>query len=132
MRNFILGFNTETTGLPDWQKPSGDECQPHIVKICAALFDDDKKEVVQSMNVIVKPESWDIPQEAIDVHGITVEHAMYVGVTEETALNMFLEMWAGRTRIAHNTTFDNRIILIAIKRYCSNVVIDKWDKGKQG
>lgn len=132
MGNLILGFDVETTGIPDWQKPSGHECQPHIVSLAAALFDDDTRQIVQSMNVIVRPEEWDIPQETIDLHGITVERAMDVGVSENTALYMFLDIWYGRTRIAYNTTFDNRIIRIATKRYSGKIMIDKWETGKQG
>lgn len=132
MGNLILGFDTETTGLPIWGKPSGDDIQPHMVSISAGLFDDDTEQLLQSMNVIIKPNEWEIPQETIDVHGITFEQAMDVGVTEETALNMFLELWGGRTRVAYGSTFDNRIIRIATKRYCSDLIIDEWKQGSQG
>ncbi|HHS83672.1 MAG TPA: 3'-5' exonuclease [Gammaproteobacteria bacterium] len=128
----ILGFDTETTGLPDWKAPSGDECQPHIVQLAAQLIETDNKEVIQSMDVIVRPDGWDITQETIDVHGITQEHAMDVGIPEKMALEMFLELWNGRKRIAFNSTFDNRIIRIGTKRYFGEDVIARWKEGKQG
>jgi len=128
----ILAFDTETTGIPDWKIPSGDKAQPHIVQLAAALFDEDTHQVVQSMNVIVRPDGWDIPQETIDIHGITLEQAMDVGIPEPMAIDMFLELWGGRTRIAHNTTFDNRIIRIATKRYSDDKTIDRWKEGSQG
>lgn len=132
MSKLILAFDTETTGLPDWKSPSGDECQPHMVQLAAALFDQDTREVAQSMNVIIKPDGWDIPQETIDIHGVTLERAMDIGVSEEMALDMFISIWGGCTRIAHNTTFDNRIIRIATKRYSDEQIIDLWKDGSQG
>lgn len=132
MEKLILVFDTETTGLPDWKKPSGDDSQPHIVQLGAALMGMETRKIVQGMNVIVRPDGWEIPQEVTDIHGISQEKAMDVGVPESMALDMFLALWGGRTRVAHNTTFDNRIIRIATKRYCDEDVIDAWKQGSQG
>lgn len=83
------------------------------------------------MDVIVKPDGWVIPQEVIDIHGITNEHAMSAGVHEHDALGVFLNMWdRSDSRIAHNSTFDNRIIRIAIKRYCNELTADNWKAGE--
>lgn len=117
--NTILIFDTETTGLPEWKKPSGDDCQPHIVQLAALQVDTDTRKIVQSMDVIVKPLAWPIPQEMTDIHGISYDMAMDVGVTEYVALDMFLSMLGESKRIAYNTTFDNRIIRIGTKRYFS-------------
>lgn len=126
-----LGFDTETTGLPDWKKPSGSENQPHIVQLAAVLVDLDTGEELQSISVIVKPDGWVIPQETIDVHGITNELANEVGIPESTALGMFINLYNQcDLRIAHNTTFDNRIIRIALKRYMPNLISDEEWKNK--
>lgn len=129
MNNTIIVFDTETTGLPDWKSPSEAENQPHLVQLAAHMVDMDQQKVLQTMDVIIKPEGWVIPQEVTEIHGITTEYAADVGVTESVALGMFLDMWSGRTRVAHNTTFDNRIIRIATKRYCKEYVIDEWHNG---
>ncbi|KAG0935515.1 hypothetical protein G6F31_015910 [Rhizopus arrhizus] len=50
------------------------------------------------------------------MHGITTEHAAAVGVPESLALSLFLELWGGRKRIAHNEQFDARIVRIAQHR----------------
>lgn len=130
--NAIIVWDTETNGLPQWQVPSEDPSQPHMVQLAALLVDVDTAKVIQSMDVIIRPDGWEIPPEMTAIHGITHEHAMDVGVPEGLALAMFLEMWNGRQRIAFNTTFDNRIIRIATKRYCLEADIDRWHQGKQG
>lgn len=127
----ILPFDTETTGLPDWKTPSGGENQPHMVQLAAQLVDSETKEVLESMDVIIKPDGWVIPQETIDVHGITNEYALEHGIPEIEVLQMWLDMWEKSTlRIAHNTTFDNRIIRIALKRYLPNLIPDDVWKDK--
>lgn len=128
--NQLIVFDTETSGFPNWTEPSGREDQPHIVQLAAHQVDVDNRKVIQTMNVIVKPEGWIIPQDTIDVHGITNEQAMDVGVSEKVAIEMFLELWGNRLRVAHNTTFDNRIIRIALKRYFGDEYADVWKEGE--
>ena len=124
--NLAIFYDTETTGLPDWKSPSGDDCQPHLVQLAALLVDLDDKKVIQSMDVIIKPDGWEIPDDESAVHGITTEHAEQVGIPEKLALEMFLSLWGQRMRISHNKTFDQRIIRIATKRYCDEETIDAW------
>lgn len=123
-------FDTETTGLPDWQSPSESEHQPHLVQLAAHQFEVATGQIIQSMDVIIKPDGWEIPKEVSDIHGITQEHALAVGIPEKLALEMFLALWGGRVRIAHNTTFDNRIIRIATKRYSDEETINRWHEGE--
>jgi DNA polymerase-3 subunit epsilon len=124
--NLGLFYDTETTGLPDWKNPSEEESQPHLVQLAALLADMDEKKIIQSMDVIIKPDGWEIPDEVSEVHGITSELAEMVGIPEEQALDMFLSLWDGRDRISHNKTFDQRIIRIATKRYCDEEIIEAW------
>jgi len=125
-----LFFDTETTGLPDWKTPSGGDKQPHMVQLAALLVDVDTRQIIESMDVIIKPDGWVIPQDVIDIHGITNERAIEVGIPEEEALNQFLALWNFRSRVAHNTTFDNRIIRIATKRYSDESIITAWKEGE--
>ena len=126
----ILVFDSETLGIPDWKSPSGGEDQPHIVQLAALLCDEETREVKQSMDVIVRPDGWEIPQDMTDIHGITNEYALEVGIPEKMAVAMFLELWRScRLRVAHSTTFDNRIIRIATKRYFSEEVQVNWKEG---
>lgn len=126
MNDPILFFDTETTGVPDWKKPSDDPFQPHLVQLAALLVDPFTRKTLSSIDLIIRPDGWTIPEETVEIHGITTEHALAVGVPEELALRLFLEMWNGHLRVAHNTTFDNRMIRIAIKRYIGDDMAEQW------
>ncbi|MDS1141754.1 3'-5' exonuclease [Pusillimonas sp. SM2304] len=130
--NYGLFYDTETTGLPLFAEPSEDPRQPHIVQLAAALVDLDTRKTVSSIDVIIKPNGWTIPDEVAAIHGITTEKAHDLGIAEESAVAMFLGLWNGRTRIAHNETFDARILRIALKRFpaiFSESLGDKWKAG---
>ncbi|CAM4091584.1 Exonuclease domain-containing protein [Bordetella tumbae] len=115
--NTALFYDTETSGLPIFSAPSEDPGQPHIVQLAAALVDLDTRETLASLDVIVRPDGWEIPDAVAAVHGITTERAAALGVPESLALSLFLEMWSACSRrIAHNEQFDARIIRIAQHR----------------
>lgn len=114
----ILFYDAETTGVPDFKAPSDAEHQPHIVQLAALLVDPESRKTIASMNVIARPAGWIIPDEVVAVHGITTEHATAVGVSESIALVLFIDLWGGAgLRVAHNESFDARIIRIALKRH---------------
>ena len=127
--NLALFFDTETTGLPDFKAPSEADHQPHIVQLAALLVDLDTRQTVQSMDVIVRPDGWTIPDEVAAVHGISTEHAAEVGIPERMAVQMFMELWSGRNRVAHNQQFDARIVRIALMRHVDTQAADIWKKG---
>jgi DNA polymerase-3 subunit epsilon len=124
--NRILFYDTETSGLPDWKSPSESENQPHIVQLGAILADAETREIISTMDVIIKPNGWVIPEEVSQVHGITTEKAIEVGIDEKEALETFLLMWDGCYRAAHNKTFDQRIIRIALKRFGTDEQCEAW------
>jgi DNA polymerase III subunit epsilon len=138
LSNIGLCWDTETTGLPLWKEPSESPEQPHIVQLAAQLINLDTREVIESMDVIVKPDGWTIPDETVEIHGITQEHALAVGIPEKEAISMLLAMRAKASlRIAHNRTFDDRIVRIALKRYFDDVtaaedVLQPSDHWKDG
>lgn len=126
-----LFFDTETSGLPLFSEPSEDPRQPHIVQLAACLVNLDTREELDSMDVIIRPDGWVIPDEVVAIHGITTEHALAEGIPEAEALDRFLGMWGGQLRIAHNETFDARIVRIAIKRLkADDALADEWKAGR--
>lgn len=114
----ILGLDTETTGLPDWQAPSEAEHQPHLVQLAMVLMEDDMRERA-SVSIIIRPEGWTIPPEVAAIHGVTQEIAEATGVPEKLATMLFVSMLYGsgaRLVVGHNVSFDLRIMRIAMLR----------------
>jgi DNA polymerase III subunit epsilon len=113
----IIFYDTETTGLPDWKAPSESETQPHLVQLGAILADSETRKIISTLDLVIKPDGWVIPKEVSDIHGITEDIASAFGVPEKEAVQLFLSMWNGGDRVAHNKTFDQRLLRIALKRY---------------
>lgn len=132
MQNLIFFYDTETTGLPDWNQPSNAPQQPHLVQLAACLVVPETRQIIQSMDVIIRPDNWEIPKDVSDVHGITTDYARAVGISEKLAVDMLWEMYSHRLRIAHNESFDARIIRIALKRYFDDVMADNWKSAPGG
>lgn len=128
--SLILAYDTETTGLPLFDQPSEDPRQPHMAQIAAVLFEEKSRETVASIDVVISPSDWIIPEDVAAIHGITTERARQVGVQEATALSLFHELWkAAGKRLAFNEQFDARILRIAYKRYRDEAAADAWKAG---
>ncbi|WP_405118785.1 3'-5' exonuclease [Pseudomonas leptonychotis] len=126
MSALIHAFDTETTGLPDWKNPSEAGHQPHIVEI-ASLLCDAEGNVIDRFQAIVRPNGWEVTPELTAIHGISHEQAMDEGIPEIEALDGFLALHArAGIRAAHNATFDDRIIRIAMSRYHSKELADSF------
>ena len=125
----ILVFDVETTGLPLWNEPSEDPRQPHLVQVAALLVDADTRQVLSTLDVIVRPDGWLIPEDVAQVHGITTERAAALGVPESLALELLLALHErSELRVAHNEPFDMRMVRIAIKRHLDDpdALADAW------
>jgi DNA polymerase III subunit epsilon len=125
-----LFYDTETTGLPLFNEPSEDPRQPHIVQLGAALVNLDTFDQVASLDLIVRPDGWTVPDDVAAIHGITTEHAMDVGVSAEMVIHMLMELWGcADVRIGHNEGFDARMVRIALMRHASTADADAWKAG---
>ncbi|WP_022727260.1 3'-5' exonuclease [Fodinicurvata sediminis] len=121
----------ETNGLPLFDQPSNDPRQPHIVQAAATLVEAESRKVVSSLNLISCPDGWEIPDEAAQVHGITTEYALQVGIPEDKVAHALHALWRqAHCRIAHNESFDARIMRIALKRFLGNEAADFWKSCK--
>lgn len=117
-----LVFDTETTGLPLWNDPSDDPCQPHIVDIACSLFDATGVEV-DRFDAIVNP-GVEIPPDVAAIHGITTEIAVAEGISPGDALSRFLALVSrADILIGHNVSFDIRMVRILAAR----VLGEKWE-----
>jgi DNA polymerase-3 subunit epsilon len=127
MKKYLVFVKAETTGLPNFGAPSGDESQPHIVQFAAIKVDPETRLPIASINAIIKPDGWDIPPEASNIHGITVNHAMMHGVSESEVIAEFAVMIAmGEEIICHSSAFIGKILRTAAKRYLGDQIADEW------
>jgi len=123
----LMGYDSETTGLPLWNDPSEDPRQPHIVQLAAILVDENTREHRGQMDVIIRPDGWTIPDDFAAIHGITTERAMDEGIPEKDAFEQFIELWKQcEYRLGYNESFDARILRIATFRYSLPDIIDAW------
>lgn len=117
-----LFFDTETTGFPLKGLPIEHSDQPHIAQLAAALVNIETRQIESSVNLLVFPDGWVIPEAAAKVHGISNERAATFGVSEESAILSFLalalpqNLSIERNIVAHNIEFDFQIISIALHR----------------
>jgi DNA polymerase-3 subunit epsilon len=127
MNKKILPFDTETTGFPNWNIPSDDASQPHIVQLSGVVADAETGQIEEVFDFIIKPDGWEITPEMTEIHGITQAHAEAVGIPEKQALQSFIEIWlrSGADRLAFNRTFDQRIIRIALMRFIPEM-LNAW------
>jgi DNA polymerase III epsilon subunit-like protein len=112
MKNNILVFDTETTGLvPKGAKYDTDYDQfPHIVEIAWWM-----NGVMKSH--IIKPVGYEIPEEASKIHGVTTEMALEKGIDFMDAISEFTTDCSDAEKIvAHNIYFDTSIIKANIIR----------------
>ena len=88
----FLVFDTETTGLPkQYNAPLTDfDNWPRLVQLAWQLHDD-KGQLVENHNLLVKPEGFIIPIDAQMVHGISTEHATKYGLPLQEVLDTFLK-----------------------------------------
>jgi len=108
----ILFFDTETSGLPkNWNAPVEQiENWPRLVQIAWQIYDLQGK-LIEEKEYVIKPNGFDIPIEASNVHKITTQKAHEIGVD----LNLILDIFSNEIKdsdllVAHNYSFDYSII----------------------
>lgn len=113
--NPILFLDTETTGRWDFKAPPNAPHQPHIVQLAAMVASRDR--VVASINIIIKPEGWDIAADVVKVHGIDNELATAGGIPRRAALAIFNQLCLLAKRIAiYNLDFDYNVLVAQFLR----------------
>lgn len=129
----VLFLDTETTGIPDraakWDIDFMD--YPHVVQI--AWLHGCKAE-----NHIIRPDGWEIPEDALAVHGITTEYALEHGEPFAAVVDLLIQDCHEAGLICgHNIHFDTGIIKANILRelgreyYDANDVESALYKGKR-
>lgn len=122
----ILFFDTETTGLWEFNKPDTDPAQPYLVQLAVQLRNESERNVC-SFSLIANPTKWTtgkvvIPANAAAVHGITQDVAEAFGHIPTNVLRAFDNaLRAADLIVAHNIDYDMRVIEAAYHR-------SGWDK----
>lgn len=112
----ILVYDTETSGLVQNKLPHDHPLQPNLVQLGMVLVGHNEKEYA-TVEVIVRPEGYTIPDQAAAVHGITTEVATAVGVPLIVAVALFSNLRKLAKRVvAHNLPFDERVMMTAFHR----------------
>ena len=111
LRNCVV-FDVETSGLPPkGAKYDKDYNQfPYVVQFAWFVNGEYK-------NYIIKPNGWEIPQEATDIHGISTEMAKEKGVPFHIVVDEFIhDCFFAEKIIAHNIYFDSSVIKANVMR----------------
>lgn len=118
----ILHYDTETTGFLNKKLPLHDPSQPRIVQLGAILDSDDGREIMRFDVIIAHA---DLPQSVSDswlkaqeIHGVSEEFARQVGVNEQTAIHLFLDMLeVSDVVVGQNIKgFDNELVTAVVRR----------------
>lgn len=101
MSNNLLFFDCESSGF----LPKG-----RLVELAAVVTNDAGKDLL-SMDMIVKPNGFVIPENVADIHGITTERAMDEGLPLSYVLDAFdYFVRISDIMVAHNISFDKSIM----------------------
>jgi DNA polymerase III subunit epsilon len=131
MKN-VLVFDSETTGLPAKGANYATDFNqfPHVVQLAWWINGVHK-------SYIVKPDGWEIPEEATKIHGITTEQALLQGVPFAKVADEYIhDCMIADIIIGHNIHFDSSIIKANILRmgmtnYYNDLVEPAMDKSKR-
>ncbi len=106
-----LIFDTETTGLPkNFKAPITDtDNWPRVIQIAWQLHDD-MGNLVEQKDFLIKPEGFNIPFEAAQIHGISTELALAEGKDLTEVLQIFNEsLQKADFIVGHNIEFDRNV-----------------------
>lgn len=107
-----LFFDTETTGTPKDYKAhaSNTDNWPRIVQL-AWLLQEDNGDILSQGNMIIKPEGFEIPEDAAKVHGITTEIALEKGIPlKDVMRHFFTALQMANVVVGHNINFDAHVV----------------------
>lgn len=114
MNNFqkYLFFDTETTGIPkDYKAPcTNTDNWPRLIQL-GWLLTDAEGRILSEGNHIVRPDGFEIPKAASDVHGITTDFALENGKPLLDVIFTFgADLNQAECVIGHNLDYDLHIV----------------------
>jgi DNA polymerase III epsilon subunit-like protein len=112
MEMLHLIYDTETTGLPIDYKAHVHEVDnwPRLVQL-AFMVCNDHWETLTVRNYIIKPDGFEIPDEAAEIHGINQARALEEGVDILVPLReMAIVQELVDVQVGHNINFDRKVL----------------------
>lgn len=117
-----LFFDTETTGMINFNEPVSHSSQPRLIQLAWKLYDENYK-CRSSFYGLIKPSNWEITPEASAINGISMDDCIKFGVSGNTVVELFLEtINLADLVIAHNLHFDSKMIRIECYNRCIELV----------
>lgn len=107
-----LIFDTETTGIPhNKTAPITDlDNWPRLVQLAWQLHDA-KGKLLSCQNLLIRPDGFDIPYKAEQIHGISTKRALDDGQPLKTVLELFVaDLHRTALLVGHNIEFDINIL----------------------
>lgn len=127
---YVLVFDTETTGLPRSRllNPMVFHLWPHIVQFSYIIYDTETNNVMKIRDFIIRmPKGVIIPDDSIQIHGITNEISKSSGVDICLAFEDFFEDIKRVDQVVgHNIVFDLNMLKIELLR-----IIDRQSSTKE-
>lgn len=129
-RGHIFIFDTETTGLPPRGVAPSEtnkwrDCR--IVQIAWELYSSVTHELITRECYIVRPDGFDIPDSAAQIHGITTARATEEGIyIKDVFAAIRAQISSFDTVVAHNVAFDDKVLLSEMHRYDQQDLISAW------
>ncbi len=117
-------FDVETNGvIKDMKAPVSDvDKYPRITQLAYVVFDENEQ-LVKSFSKIIRPDGWEVPKEEFFIkNNMSTERCEAEGIDIEIALQEYItDRSAAKYSIAHNMTFDSRIVRAEMFRIGADV-----------
>ena len=107
-----LFYDFETSGKVDFKAPPEAPHQPRMVQAGLILANDNGEQLARC-SFLIKPNGWQIHEEAQKIHGISLKDCEVAGVDIRAAMNLIHSLAQQATvMVAHNENFDHMILEI--------------------
>jgi DNA polymerase III epsilon subunit-like protein len=108
-------IDTETSGLFDFSKPADAEGQPRLASLSMIIVDEECNE--ETKTFLVKPDGWEIGEEASAVNGLTMDRLNSEGVPIAEVLEAYTKVIdEGCVMVAFNAQFDLKMMRGELRR----------------
>lgn len=121
----ILVFDTETTGKADFNLQPDHESQPRLVELAAVMVEVPSFRQIAALCRIIKPEGFEIPEEAAKIHGVTTGFATQYGFGRDMIMNAFYRIVDEADEVwAFNAEYDSLVIKGEMVRMSRPLALD--------